>query len=433
VLKKAIVLAGLCLLGLCGGAAASDKLAFLIPNLYGPNGLKVDSEALLPNGQTHSAHFNASFQQSFTPFNEALATQLASVPIPTPASGFTYAFDSSAGVFKRTTQSFGSILSDRAETIGRGKLSFGLHYQRFTFDSIDGVDLGDVPAVFTHDNPAAGTGRDDLVTTTNSIKASLDQTTFFATYGLADRLDLSVAIPLVHVNLTATSNATIQRIGTTNPLTHFFEQPDGTVGTQRTFSSTGSATGLGDILLRVKGTIVKQGPTGLALGLEARLPTGDEEELLGSGAASVKPFVAFSHSGKTVSPHLKVAYQWNGESILAGNVTTGEKKDLPDIFFYEAGADMALAKQLTLAVDLLGRDVINGQRLVPDTFHALNGTSTFPNVVFETQSFNILNGAVGIKVNPGGNFLLDFNVTFKLNDAGLRDKLTPLVGIEYSF
>jgi hypothetical protein len=295
------------------------------------------------------------------------------------------------------------------------------------------VDLGDVPAVFTHDNPVAETGRDDLVTTDNLIKATLDQTVFFATYGLADRLDLSAAIPLVHVSLSATSNATVQRISTTNPLTHFFEQPDGTIGTQRTFADSGSATGIGDILLRLKGTVVKQGPTGLALGLEGRLPTGDEENLLGSGAASVKPFLAFSYSSKTLSPHLKVAYQWNGKSILAGNVTTGEKKDLPDIFFYEFGADLALAKQVTLAVDLLGRDVINGQRLAPETFQALDGTSTFPNVAFQTQSFNMLNGAVGIKVNPGANFLVDFNVTFKLNDAGLRDKITPLVGIEYSF
>jgi outer membrane putative beta-barrel porin/alpha-amylase len=433
VLKKAIVPAALCLLGLCGGAAAAD-LALLIPNLYGPGGLHVDSEALLPDGSTHSAHFNSSFQQSFTPFNEALATQLSSVPVPTPASGFTYSFDASAGVFKRSTQSFGSILSDRAETIGRGKLSFGLHYQRFTFDSIDGVDLGSVPVVFTHDDPTLSAGRHDVVTTSNLIKATLDQTVFFATYGLTDRLDLSAAIPLAHVDLSATSNATVQRIGTaSSPLTHFFFQPDGTVGTQKTFSSTGSATGIGDILLRIKGTIVKQGATGLALGLEGRIPTGDEMNLLGSGAASVKPFAAFSYSGRTLSPHVKLGYQWNGKSVLAGDPATGEKKDLPDIFIYEAGADVALAKPVTLAVDLLGRNVINGQRLSPETFHALDGTSTFPTSTFVTQSYNMLNGAVGIKVNPGANFLLDFNVTFKLNDAGLRDKVTPLVGIEYSF
>jgi hypothetical protein len=38
-----------------------------------------------------------------------------------------------------------------------------------------------------------------------------------------------------------------------------------------------------------------------------------------------------------------------------------------------------------------------------------------------------------VKVNAGGKLLLDFNVLFKLDDSGLRDKVTPLVGFEYSF
>jgi len=99
-------------------AQDSGKLALLIPGLFGPSGLKVDSQARLPDGSTHSAHFNSAFQAEFTQFNIALASQLAAVPLPTPASGFTYTFDSSLGVFQRSTQSFGPILAERAETIG---------------------------------------------------------------------------------------------------------------------------------------------------------------------------------------------------------------------------------------------------------------------------------------------------------------------------
>ncbi len=68
---------------------AQEKLAYLIPTLYGPTGLTVNSEAVLPNGSTHSAHFNSSFQANFSPFNSALAQRLASVTRPAPASGFT--------------------------------------------------------------------------------------------------------------------------------------------------------------------------------------------------------------------------------------------------------------------------------------------------------------------------------------------------------
>ncbi len=45
----------------------------------------------------------------------------------------------------------------------------------------------------------------------------------------------------------------------------------------------------------------------------------------------------------------------------------------------------------------------------------------------------MLNGALGFKVNLFGRLLLDTNVLFALDDNGVRDKVTPLVGIEYSF
>lgn len=100
-------------------ARAQDKLAFLIPNLFGSSGLVVDSEARLPTGQTHSAHFNSAFQAEFTQFNVALASQLTALPIPSPSSGFTYTLDPELGIFNRSTRTFGPLLSERAETVDR--------------------------------------------------------------------------------------------------------------------------------------------------------------------------------------------------------------------------------------------------------------------------------------------------------------------------
>jgi hypothetical protein len=414
-------------------AQSSDKLAFLIPTLYGPTGLVVDSEARLPSGETHSAHFNSAFQAEFTQFNIALASQLSSVPLPTSASGFTYELDPTLGVFKRSTQSFGPILAERAETIGKGKFSLGFSYQRFTFDTLEGVNLDQVPAVFTHDDPASG-GRADIVTTLNSIDARVGQATAFFTYGLLDRVDLSVAVPLVSVEMDVASEASVQRIGTAaTPATHFFRDASGGFGAARTYTGTGSASGIGDVIIRLKSTIYKGDASAVALGVDSRVPTGDEEDLLGSGAPGVKPFLAFSFSNKQVAPHLNLAYQWNGDSVLAGNVTTGTKGDMPDQFLYTVGLDVGLSEKVTLAVDVLGRYVIDSPRLQPTVFHTIDVGSTFPNLHFETESFSVVDGAVGLKFNLGGTFLLDFNALFKLNDAGLRDTFTPLVGLEYSF
>ena len=66
-------------------------------------------------------------------------------------------------------------------------------------------------------------------------------------------------------------------------------------------------------------------------------------------------------------------------------------------------------------------------------FHALDQRSVFPTIEFARDSFNAMSGAIGMKANLFGQLLLDVNLLFKLDEHGLRDKVTPLVGIEYSF
>jgi hypothetical protein len=416
-----------------GSAQSSDKLALLIPELFGPSGLKVDSQARLPDGSTHSAHFNSAFQAEFTQFNIALASQLAAVPLPTPASGFTYTFDSALGVFQRSTQSFGPILTERAETIGKKKVTFGVTYQHFGFDSLEGLSLGSVPAVFTHDDSQLGGGRSDVVTTTNSIDASVDQTVAFLSYGLGSRLDISVAVPFVTADLAARSEAQVQRVGTSaNPATHYYDDGSGGFGALETYARSGHASGIGDVVVRLKGNPVHNESIGLALGIDGRIPTGDEEDLLGLGAWGVKPFVVLSLSQGRVAPHLNVAYLWNGTSVLAGDVATGVKEDLPDQVQYSVGADIGVTKRLTLAFDFLGTYVIDSPRLIRGTFTAASGQS-FPQIGFVTESYNLASGAAGLKFNPVGRLLIDFNILFKLDSAGLRDNVTPLFGIEYAF
>ena len=433
--RKAVPLlaVAMSLSGSLASAQESGKLALLIPQLYGPDGLHVESQARLPDGSTHSAHFNSAFQAEFTQFNIALASQLAAVPLPTPASGFTYTFDSSLGVFQRSTQSFGPILTERAETIGKRKLTFGITYQHFGFDSLEGLSLGSIPAVFTHDDSQLGGGRSDLVATTNSIDASVDQTVAFLSYGLGSRLDLSVAVPFVTVDLAARSDAQVQRIGTSaSPATHYYDDGSGGFGTVETYTRSGHASGIGDVIVRLKGTPVHNDSIAIALGVDGRIPTGDEEDLLGLGAFGLKPFAVLSFSQGRVAPHLNAAYMWNGKSVLAGDVAKGTKEDLPDQVQYAVGADVGVTKRLTLAFDFLGTYVIDSPRLVREVFTAANGQS-FPQIGFVTESYHLASGSAGLKLNPFGRLLVDINVLFKLDNAGLRDKVTPLLGIEYAF
>ena len=99
-------------------AAPAVKLAFAIPKLFGPDGLT------LPN-PNHLAHFDSDFQANFGPFNGAIGSQLTSLPLPSPASGFTYTFDPALGIYTRSAQSYGPVLAERAETIGKEKFFAG--------------------------------------------------------------------------------------------------------------------------------------------------------------------------------------------------------------------------------------------------------------------------------------------------------------------
>src|SRR5262245_17152148 len=181
-MRFAIVGVLVSVLGTAGPASAQapinvavqvTELWRIFKDLYGPNGLVVNSLTPLASGATHSGHFNSGFESEFSQFGTALTSQIVSLPLPSPASGFTYQFDPSLGVFSRTTTSFGPILSERAETIGARRVSIGFAYQRLSFDTIEGIDLNTVPAVFTHDDAILLGGREDVVTTVNAIDAEV--------------------------------------------------------------------------------------------------------------------------------------------------------------------------------------------------------------------------------------------------------------------
>ena len=95
------------------------ELSQIFTELYGPQGLVVNSLTPLPDGSTHSGHFNSGFESEFSQFGTALTGQIVSLPLPPPASGFTYKFDSGLGVFTRTSNTFGPIMSTSSHTTER--------------------------------------------------------------------------------------------------------------------------------------------------------------------------------------------------------------------------------------------------------------------------------------------------------------------------
>jgi hypothetical protein len=440
-LLRRLVIIALCGLAAATPARAQDRpstLSTLFEDIFGPGGLVVSSDEVLVDGTNHAAHFNSAFQSDFRLINVALTSQLAAVPLPSPASGFTYQFNRDTGTFVRSTSSFGPILTERGETIGRGRLAFGFNYQFFSFDHLDGVPLTAIPAVFTHDNFQAGGGRSDVVFTENTIKADVKQFTGALTYGVTDRVDLALAVPIISTHLSLISNARIYRVGTgTNTAIHYFRNPAGVDGRGDTnqFFMEGAAAGVGDIVMRIKATLMKEHSRALAVGLDARLPTGDEHNLLGAGAPGIRAFGAFSSATGAFAPHLNLAYQWNGRSVLGGDVRTGNEGDLPDQFLWAVGTDLSINNRFSIVGDLLGRRVINSPTLSTYDFTASGpaGSVELGDVRFGSASYWVNNGAVGFKANVAPRLLVNFNLRFHINGGGLSDRISPLLGVEWGF
>jgi hypothetical protein len=447
---------------LCPAGVASDKLICVIPQAFGPNGLQLQG----------------SFQNSFVgsslkPLTSAIARQAVLLPLASPSSGITFIWDPVAKVPVPSPGSFGPILSDRAETIGKYKLFVSFDYQYLKFGSLDGVDLNGLPEVFTQPNDSvnappgqtcsalpngSNTGLcafiRDVVKVNSRVDLKIHEFTTFVTFGVTNRIDVSIAMPIRNVRLGIFSNASIVDISTTGRLSFPSRTGCGEGGTNclnQPFSNSRTASGVADMTLRVKGTAWKGERAAVALGAEIRLPTGDALNFLGSGTAGFKPFVVWSLSGR-ISPHALVGYEVNGSSVIAGDVSTGTRERLPSQFTYSGGADIQVTKWFTAAFDLLGQQVFEAQRLVRTNFTELaactptadpfsptcpfgagNVGNVDPNLSQLAGTFNITSISVGGKLRPFSNLLLTGNALLKVNSGGLRSSVIPLLGISYTF
>ncbi|MGA8073965.1 MAG: hypothetical protein WB995_10840 [Candidatus Acidiferrales bacterium] len=332
----------------------------------------------------------------------------------------------------------------------------------------------------------------DRIDTINSISLKVNQYTSYITFGLTHSVDLSVVIPIENVRMSLTSQDTVV-LGTNGFIVPTPGSPDATNANQNTTNTNGppyffhlfkncpntspaagataldpsclhhtfpdpgftgsgsnprnSSMGIGDVVARVKWNAWKGERAGIAGGLDVRFPSGDALNYLGSGSYGFKPFVVFSYRAR-ISPHVLVGYEWNRDSITAGDLATGVKGKVPNDFAYSAGADARVTNWLTGAFDIVGQRVFSTETaaITSQQFLANCGSCTVdasPNAVSENtlvthpnSSYNITNASMGIKARLFGSasrLVFTANLLVRLDDGGLRSKAAPLVGLGYTF
>jgi hypothetical protein len=330
--------------------------------------------------------------------SRALLANLATLPVGTSSGGFVYKFHPELGTVQRATNSFGPFFVERAAAPGHGAASVGLTLQYWRFTSLDGRSLRDGTLETTANQFVDELEPFDVDRLRLAIDANI--ATLHGSLGLGNRTELSAALPLVLLRMNG-SRVNAYR---------------GQVFAQAEASAT--ATGLADAVVRTKFTLFEDEGAGVAAAFEARLPTGRQEDLLGSGAMSWKLSAIGSLEGERISSHANVGFGFGG---LARDLTI-------------AGALAASASdRLTLTGELVGRwmDVPGGITTSAAVHPSLRDVRTL-RLTPDGSTLGMISVAPGIKWNVSDMWVLVANAAIPLTKGGLTAGFTPFIGFDYT-
>lgn len=390
--------------------------------------------------QAHGKHFIPSSAQGNLAviefITDALSSNVSNMPIGSTSGAETFRFV--GGVPVRTSTSAGPIFAERPQTLGKGRILAGANRSGFRFSTLRGVDMRDINLTFTHQNVdfpgcSAAFGGDcskygvpvfenDRIDFKLSVDLDVRVTSMYATYGLTDRFDVGVVIPVVQAQLRGTSFAQIQPFGGTTSNHYFSGTPENPVLTASR-SSDGSATGLGDVALRLKANFAQSQKNSAAVLVDMRFPTGSEKDLLGSGAFSARGLVVLASSFGDFSPHANVGYL-----MREGNTQN-------DAVLGTVGFDQRMSESVTLAADLVSELQVGDSKLIlprPVTYDLPFRRTINPTDIPDVRD-DIVNGSFGFKLVPRRNTTIVLNTLFPLNRGGLRADLIYTAGLEYNF
>jgi hypothetical protein len=349
-------------------------------------------------------------QQSASTIVALTSIEVVTAPLGTSTGGFTFSFDPLLQVYKRSTSSFGPAFAQRSLTAGRAKVSIGANWLYSSYDSLGGFSLRDNELQLAKNVNAPGLPR----VSSTALNVDLDTNTVatFAQVGVTDSFDLGVIVPWVKVDLAA-DGFYFGATGTT----------EGRLSVPRA-----RAWGIGDMGIFGKYLLWRETDGGLAATFDVRLPTGDEDDLRGLGITRTTAALVWSKGGR-VSPHANFGFEfWSKEVPISASGDVSIRHQLK----YAAGVEFDAHPQLTVLLDVVGRQLRGGGQLAYQTF----GDATIGTVdalVGQPEGINSFWIVPGAKWNAWRRVLITANLLTTLANDGLRANFTPVVGIDWSF
>jgi hypothetical protein len=327
-----------------------------------------------------------------------LLANLATLPVASSSSGFVYRLNPELGTVERASQTFGPFFVERALTAGRGQASFGITYQHLQFASLDGRNLRDGSLVTTANQFVDEASPFDEDRLTLDITARV--ATLYGNVGITDRLDVGVAVPMVDLAMDGS------RVNTYR----------GRTFTQATASAR--AIGLADIVARTKYTVYDEDGSALAAAVDVRLPTGRQEDLLGTGTTSVKLGAIGSLEHGRTATH-----------VNAGVTLGGLAREID----YGAAFGFAASARATISGEVLGRWIDGAGQIVAVTSpHPTLQQVETARLTSDNAPLNAVTVVPGVKWNLSSTWVLSANVAVPLTTGGLTTRVTPFVGVDYA-
>lgn len=379
-------------------------------------------------GNFHGNHFipdaqNSSFAVvSF--LADAVALGASNSPLGSTSSGVTFRIV--GGVPVQNSASLGPVFGERGQTLGKGRFLMGANITGTRYKTLRGVPIDNLRLTFTHEdigNPGLGdpSFENDVINMRMSLFVDLLTTTFFANYGLLDRVDIGVAVPLVYTSIKGRSTAVIQPFNS-NDIEHFFGGTPTNPILRASTSTFGSATGIGDIAGRIKINFSRADALSFAVLGDVRFPTGDEDNLLGSGHLSFRSLAVFSSQFGAFSPHVNLGYYYRGTDL--GN----------DSFLGTVGFDQALSPWATIAGDLLSEWEVgtDKHKLKQSVQYKFPYARTVEITDIPNTRDNRASASMGFKFRAGSATIVT-NALFPILRGGLSPNAVWTTGLEFGF
>lgn len=398
----------------------SGKLVDMIGSLYGGDGITLQSSETF----SHAAHFTGDSLDAFGALS--LAFRDLSFPVVNAQAGVRFVYDPILDDFvqDRRTEGVSAFALDAA-TIEEGAFSVSLFYATRSFDRLSGQDLSSLTVDLQHldvgdpgpSSPCIGGPpgacyefERDIVRLALDIELKEQMFGFSAAYGVSDRMDVAVFLPVLVTDFSVTSRAMVIQ----NPTAEFFPRhlhafdeavdlPNQNLSAQK--------TGIGDIVMRANYLLTTPNSEGWSVlaGADVRLPTGRQSNLQGLPGVGVKSRLVvskrFNALGGIINPRANASYGFDAGA------------DREDAFEYAIGGTYSYqwddnSKSLSVAADFLGKHYSRKDNDL--------GTARYD---FST----------GINLRAFDGLSLYYHILLPLNDNGLRASEQHIFGLQAFF